>query len=463
MKNSVYGIRTGLFLLSTTLFGCDQKEVGNIVAPTKPAGTPVVIVAKRYYVSDAVGSDGNNGLSTTTPLKTIDAGQTLAAPGDTVFIMNGSYLPATTIKLLKSGTADKYITYKAYPGHTPRFSFSGSIWNAVSINASYVVVEGIEFQGNNQNLTYADAFVSYTDKVSGGTNNSLWATYNMNGVSIGGPNTESKFPHHVVVRNCKIHDFPGGGLGAIQADYITFEGNTVYNNAWYMMYGGSGMGMLTPFNSDANTGYKNIISNNICYNNKTTIPWIGLSTPRLSDGNGIIVDVNKRPYNSTAIDKPYTGRTLVENNISFNNGGAGINAFEAAHIDIINNTTYTNAQVMVDYAELHVNSCDDVKILNNIVYSKPAGKCNANNKNTNVTYNYNVYFNGATAVKGANDQVLDPQFINGLTNPTVANFSLKAGSPAINAGTQSLFSPKDIIGVARPKGSTVDCGAYEVQ
>lgn len=102
-----------------------------------------------------------------------------------------------------------------------------------------------------------------------------------------------------------------------------------------------------------------------------------------------------------------------------------------------------------------------VMILNNVVYSKANGKCNSNNNNTNVTYDYNVYFAGTTAVKGPNDKVLDPQFINVSTNAAVANFSLRQGSPAVDASTRSLFSPKDINGVARPKDSSVDCGAYE--
>ncbi len=460
MKSNLKLTLVGLIFFTTTLYGCDQKEVVNIsvITPQTPAST---VLSKSFYVSDNIGSDVNTGLSAASPLKTITAGQALASPGDTVFLMNGNYVPITTIKLLKSGTADKYITYKAYKAHSPKFLFAGSFWNAVSINGSYIIVEGIEFQGNNQNLTYQDALASYNDKVAGGNNNDLYATYNMNGVSIGGPGTDSKFPHHIIVRNCKIHNFPGGGLGAIQADYVTFEGNTVYNNAWYMMYGGSGMGILTPFDSDANTGYKNIIRNNICYSNRTTIPWI--SQQRLSDGNGIIVDVNHRPYNSTVTDKPYKGRTLVENNVSFNNGGSGIHAFDAAHVDIINNTAYNNAQIMLTYADIFANTCEDVKIINNIIYTKVGGNCNSNNKNSNVTYDYNIYFVGKVAVKGPNDKVIDPQFINFSTDGNIANFSLKAGSPAIDAGTQSIFSPKDIKGIARPKGASVDCGAYEVQ
>ena len=81
-------------------------------------------------------------------------------------------------------------------------------------------VSSIDFQGNNQNMIYEDALASYNDKVAGGNNNNLYATYNMNGISIGGPNTESKFPHHVVIRNCKIHDFQGGGLNTIQTNAI---------------------------------------------------------------------------------------------------------------------------------------------------------------------------------------------------------------------------------------------------
>lgn len=459
MKNNFTLPLIGILLFTSTLYGCDQKEVGNItVTPQLPATNTA---SKSYYVSDGTGSDANTGLSAASPLKTITAGQNLASPGDTVFIMNGNYFPATTIQLLKSGTANKYITYKAYKGHSPKFSFSGAIWNAVSINGSYIVVEGIEFQGNNQNLTYADALASYNDKVAGGSNNNLYATYNMNGISIGGPAAESKFPHHIVIRNCKIHDFPGGGLSAIQTDYTTFEGNTIYNNAWYMMYGGSGISILTPFDSDANTGYKNIVRNNICYSNRTTIPWI--SQQRLSDGNGIIIDVNHRPYNSTVTNKPYVGRTLVENNVSFNNGGSGIHAFDAAHIDIINNTAYNNAQIMLTYADIFANTCEDVKVMNNIIYTKVGGNCNSNNKNSNVTYDYNIYFVGKVAVKGPNDKVIDPQFVNLSTEGSVANFSIKAGSPAIDAGTQSIFSPTDIIGVKRPKGASVDCGAYEVQ
>lgn len=446
---------TFFMLMALAIIGCKKTNDGTTSAvPTiEPPG-------KSFYVS-ATGSDANNGLSAGAAFKNINTGIKAAAAGDTVFVMNGTYTSPVTITT--EGTATRSFTLKSYPGHTPKIYISGEIWNALSINVSYVVVDGLELQGDNANLTYTDALAAYNVALAGGT---PMGKYNTNAINIGGPGTTSKFPHHITIRNCKVHDFPGGGLSSIQADYTTFENNTVYNNAWYMMYGGSGISILTPSNSDAgNTAtYKNFIRNNICYGNKTTIPWIGIVPQRLSDGNGIIIDVNQTGYSGTGAG--YAGRTLVENNISFNNGGSGIHAYKADHVDIVNNTAYGNGTV-VGYADIYAGSCTDVKIANNIMYSRPAasgGKCNAApSAGTFVTYDYNIYFNGVVAVQGVHDKIVDPQFINLNIDGTVANFSLTGASPAIDAGTKIIYSAKDIKGMPRPLGGAVDIGAYEVK
>jgi Right handed beta helix region len=463
MKKRLLLSFTFFIFLIVALMGCDKTK--DFVDPAKIL-PPVVTKGFAYYVSDLTGSDANNGLLSTTPLKTLTAGYNKLAAGDTLYIMNGTYTAAgsSILNIIKSGTASRYITFKNFTGHSPKFFVSGDVWNAVVINGSYIIFEGIELQGDNANLTPADALAAYNTALASGASTSVNAKYNTNGISIGGPNTESKLPHHVVIRNCKVHDLPGGGISSIQADYTTIESNLVYNNAWYMMYAGSGISILNPINSDGPdvTKYKNVVRNNICNNNKTTIPWIGLTPPRLSDGNGIIIDVNQYPYGgSAASNKPYTGRTLVENNVSYNNGGSGIHAFKADHVDIINNTAYGNGTV-VGYPDIYAGSSTDVKIVNNIMYARTGGKCNAApSGGTTVTYNYNIYFNGTVAFQGTNDKVLNPLFVNASIDPAVANFNLSAGSPAIDGGTQSIFSAKDIKGVARPKGTGVDCGAYE--
>jgi Secretion system C-terminal sorting domain/Right handed beta helix region len=419
-------------------------------------------LATNYYVSP-FGNDNSDGQASSTALRSIQKAANLAVAGDTVLVMNGTYNSTSgpILNITSSGNTKGYITFKAMPGHSPKITASGNVWNAVSINGSYIVFDGFELIGNNANITYEKAFASYTEAANGGKNWSVYANYNTNGISIGGPRDETKFPHHVIIRNCKVHDFPGGGISSIQADYTTIENNVVYNNAWYMMYGGSGISILNPFNSDKTTGYKNTIRNNICCTNKTTIPWISLK--RLSDGNGIIIDVNQRPYGAKAGEgEPYGGRTLVENNVSFNNGGSGIHTYLADHVDIINNTAYHNGTV-VSYPDIFTNQCQDVNIINNIMYAREGGDCNSKPKFASEVYSNNLYFNGKVGFQGPNDMIADPEFINLSTDLAKANFKLKKTSPAVDQGSNltGQYSALDILGTPRPQGGKPDRGAYE--
>lgn len=418
------------------------------------------LFARRIYVDAAFGNDENNGLFETFARKSIQSAAALTQPGDTVFIKNGTYASSNgsvlTLNPEHSGNAVAPVVYMAFPGHKPKIKVTGNVWNAIIINASYVVIEGLELEGNNAALKLADATAAYQDKLAGGTNWSHYAQFNTNGITLGG-NNESKFPHHIIIRNCRVHDFPGGGIVSAKMDYITIENNVVYNNAWFTMYAPSGISLFHSWNSDSETKVKNFIRNNICYNNKTQVPWISIK--KMSDGNGIIIDDNRNTQDTTA-GPAYKGRTLVENNICFNNGGSGIHAYSCQHVDIVNNTAYGNGTV-VGYADIFAGDSKDVKILNNIMYARDGGKCTSNNNNTNVVYDYNLYYNGSYAVLGPNDKVSDPMFASLSSDPTMANFYLRNGSPAIDKGTNTIYSARDIQGTARPHGVAVDIGAYE--
>lgn len=158
----------------------------------------------------------------------------------------------------------------------------------------------------------------------------------------------------------------------------------------------------------------------------------------------------------------YNGRTLISNNLSVHNGGSGIHAFEAHHADIVNNTAYMNGD-KVGYADIFAAYSTDIKILNNIVYSRVGGKANANDANSDVTYGYNLYFNGSLAVTGAHDVVADPLFMNPRLYPRAADFRLKSASPAIDNATviPGVTPSADLLGVSRPRGAGLDRGAYE--
>ncbi|WP_414544789.1 choice-of-anchor Q domain-containing protein [Nostoc sp. CCY0012] len=79
---------------------------------------------------------------------------------------------------------------------------------------------------------------------------------------------------------------------------------------------------------------------------------------------------------------------------------------------------------------------------------------------SNVTFNHNIYANGGEIlVRGANDIVADPQFVNFSNN----DFRLKSNSPGIDKGTNFSAVKTDITGNRRPSGKGFDIGAYEYQ
>jgi hypothetical protein len=160
----------------------------------------VQIFAKNYYVSSSLGSDSNSGVSISSPKKTIQSIVASTAPGDTVLILNGTYNstsgPILTLNPDDYGSEGKYIVYKAYSDHHPKITASGNVWNAVSINASYVVIDGLELEGNNKNITYEAAYQSYLNYLNDICDWSLIANYNTNALTIGGSRTDSKTPHH---------------------------------------------------------------------------------------------------------------------------------------------------------------------------------------------------------------------------------------------------------------------------
>ncbi|WP_257236590.1 hypothetical protein [Nostoc sp. 'Peltigera malacea cyanobiont' DB3992] len=112
--------------------------------------------ATTYYVSGN-GNDRNSGLSTSSAFRTLQRAANLTNPGDTVLIMNGQYKNGpkngSVLGIKRSGTANAWIKYKAYPGNSPKIQHN--TWNGISISngASYIEINGLEVVGNNANIT----------------------------------------------------------------------------------------------------------------------------------------------------------------------------------------------------------------------------------------------------------------------------------------------------------------------
>ncbi len=257
-------------------------------------------------------------------------------PGDIIYVMNGidagsgpqSYTrtDATTgidlFAMIRTGTPGCPITITNFSG-TPKLKATSAINNAIFIppGISYVNISGLEIEG-----LYTDAQLATTLPLAltqngscrdDGTLRAGTAPFNFNGsgITIDGRNGAGANPHHINITNNIIHNCSGGGVGAIEADYVTIEKNTIYNNAWYTVYGSSGISIFHPWNFDGNAGYRNYIRNNKCYGNRLYVKWnVGC---KITDGNGIILDDFPNSQASSTIRyQEYTGKTLVANNLT---------------------------------------------------------------------------------------------------------------------------------------------------
>jgi Right handed beta helix region len=425
----------------------------------------VNIGGKVRFVSPS-GSDGNDGLSESKPFLNIQSAVNLSGPGDTVLVMDGTYSQTeyptgSVVGLQKSGTADAWIALMAYPGQKPKLKSIN--WQGIKVEASYILVQGFTIEGNRDAVTleYARSEMNNTNNpTTGGTGISVEALW---------PDRVVK-PHHVIIRGNTIYKCSGGGIGTGNADYVTIEDNVIWGNSYYSPYASSGISTYQNWNSDNSTGYKMIIRRNVVYDNMNLIPFYQ-SDPDpakriITDGNGIIVDDSRNTQNNSTLGA-YNGRTLIENNIVFNNGARGIHAYLSDHVDIVNNTTrYNSFQEQGGDGEVTVFDSGDVRVFNNIIVARSdrnslARYATLQQDSDSQIIKRNMVFGGLKFQADPTQNLvgIDPL----ITDPGNQNFRPVSDSPAIDAGDSSLSAKEDFDRTLRPLGQGVDLGAFEVR
>ncbi len=414
--------------------------------------------AAIYYVAPPpVGNDfgGHTGPSEVQVFATIQHAAGLTNAGDTVLVRAGTYsnpsAQSDVVNISRSGTANGWITYANYPGEHPKLHYNG--WDGFRIQGgNYIDIHGFEIQGNAGNvmLAYAKAHQSEfatTPLISG------------NGIAV----QASTLSHHIRIHYNVTYENGCGGIGTVNADYVTIENNVVYNNAFWSPYACSGISNLINANFDNATTTKMVIRNNIVYGNEEFIPFHTTNPLKITDGNGIIIDTSRNNA-SGGTGIAYVGRTLISNNLVFDNGGCGIHAFESDHIDIVNNTVYLSGRSpAISDGEITVIYAGDVNVRNNILFARSGKPSNSVNAGSTASMDYNIVYNGTSYTgAGSHDLVgMDPKFVNPGTDPMTVNFHLQAASQAINSGGSALAPATDLDGVPRPYGAGIDRGAYE--
>lgn len=401
----------------------------NAPAPTPdPTPTPdpvdndVEVAGPRtFYVS----TNGSNEVSDeqaqdrSTPFQTIARALFVAEPGDTVIVADGTY--NEEIFLENSGTADAEITLRAENEHGARIL--GFIHGR---DVSYITVDGFDITNSNEGAI-SQGIVFFSS-------------------------------HHITVSNNLARDSFGGGISFNQSDSILIEGNTVHGNAFFHPDAHSGISIYQPQRLENAEGeYGVIIRNNISFENASLVPNQNCCGGNLiTDGSGIVLDDYQNSQESgNGID--YDRRTLVENNIVYDNGGQGIHLFRAHLVDIRNNTAVNNVLVLQNGAQINIQTSRDVNIYNNIASAGPGENAvRSSGGSSRLTLQNNILDGPVVSFDSSGNILADPLFVSGT-------FELQANSPAVDAGRQvdDLFQ-FDALGQDRVVG-TIDIGAIERQ
>jgi parallel beta-helix repeat protein len=388
------------------------------------------------------GNDANDG-SAERPWATLQHAADVVEPGDVVQVADGEYVGGFVIA--RSGTADKPITFTAAAGATPTIQIVEAFNEGLVLRgASYLTVNGFEFE--------------YTAPGADTANGERYE----NGIVV----TDAPGPvlsHHITITNNNVHGFPGGGIGSVLADYVTIEGNTIWDNARWSKFQGSGISLYQNVDFDGADGPHNVIRANRVFGNENRVPNdLGIIT----DGNCIIIDDTRQTQkyldNKTQYP-PATGQTLVENNVCSNNGGRGVHVFLSDNVLARHNTLFQNQQTpTISDGELTAGESGDVRFENNIVYAADDKPANNVSNSTDVVFERNAYFNASTVTVRSDGDLVgeDPLFVDPSADVATANFELQPSSPALDAATGD-HPAIDIVGEQRPQGSTADLGAYE--
>lgn len=455
------------------------------------------------YVSSIDGDNNDNGTTEQRAFATIQKALDASQPGDIILVKGDAANPYNVLGertlVTRGGSPAAWVSLKNYPGQTPRIY--SEAWSAIQIGAyalstapaiGYVEIRGLHLQGGSAKVgtrsapdgpydptaPNADQYGPYAQYLQNidpltGRNNGGTADprTNGNGVSVDGGNEANK-PHDIRIADNLVEDFPGGGIGAGASDRVQIEDNVVRDNSYWDKYATSGISILSTYSFDGTSGtVTRLVRGNVSSGNIHKMKWVR-NDPALtqySDGNGIIIDVNHDADNAAL------GRTLVTNNVVFDNGGSGIHAYKADYVDIVNNTAYLNsASPYLQYGQIFANQSYDVRVYNNILVAPvatggmPDEYVNGGDKPTGankIVYRNNVYFGGdvtgwAADAYNVGNVTADPKFAVASVNATVADFRLRSGSPAVNAGSGSTIVPRrDVLGNVR--NGTTDVGAYE--
>lgn len=417
---------------------------------------PVGFTGRTFYVSEN-GNDQGDGLSVETAFKTPQIAAKKTQPGDTVYFLNGTYTNTFgehLLRITESGTAENWIRYLAYPGHKPvlKSSSTGGIYIH---GASYLLIDGLTLVGPQDDFSLEQALAHQEEKqhpVASNTGIALKPLKKDDGTY--------QYGHHLVIQNNDVSKFNCNGIGFTRGDYLLVQNNRVYENAFYSPWACSGISTWSNWNYDHNQDvYRVIFRNNETFKNYNYIKfWMHGA---ITDGNGLIIDALKLDQNviKDNLNEEYDGHVLVANNLSYHNGGRGVNIYHSDNVDVVHNTTFENGQHPNIDTELHIGVSDNIRMFNNIFKAKAGNKMFLYYGSHDIVADANLFYGFTEMSLPIVDESLAIFSRPKFKDAAAFDFTLTGNSPAINRGRVEAKLALDFGGMSRDQQP--DLGALE--
>lgn len=411
--------------------------IGALIVPAsaRSAGT-------TYYVdrNHPQASDSNPGTAAQ-PWATLQRAADVVIAGDEVIVLDGTY---AGFQLETSGTSNAPLRFHA-ASNGAVINTDGPTGDGIRLqNVSYVVVEGFTIQN-----------------VTG------------RGIAQRGATPENPV-HGLVIRGNTITATGGEGMYLSEVADSLIENNTIVNAGDHGIY-------LANAGSDGTIIRDNNISGSqtagIHFNGDLSIGGDGIIS-------GLVIENNVLHHNGqNGLNMDGVQDSLIQNNLIYGNQSNGLRAYriDAAqgprNLRMINNTIHVPAD-----GYWCVRLTEDLGgnvVFNNILMNDHAyGGSIALDQTAGFASAHNAVVNRFTPDRSntiltlqqwqqlgydAGSFLAQPSEL--FVNPVAADYTLKAGSPAIDAGLATFGGypapARDRLGASRPIGAAIDPGAYE--
>lgn len=421
--------------------------------PTSPPSLPPEQAGRIYYVA-VDGSDSGDG-SAAHPWATLQHAVESVAPGDAIVVGEGEYAGC---RIERSGTAAAWITLQAAAGAAVRITTPGPN----NRHGSNIEVETWAGEGT---VAY---WILQGLEVSGAPG---W------GIDVRGNETAPS--HHIVVRYNRVHDngWATGSTGIFLAfvDDAGIEFNESYHNGEHGIY-------------CSNSGDRPVVRGNVLHHNAGC--GLHMNGDIEMGGDGVISDglverniiYGNGAEGGAAINMDGVEKTIVRNNLLYDNHAGGIAIFqENGGLCSSGNRFLQNTIVMPAGSRWAVNiadaGCVDNVLFNNIILSHdawngsiviPAAGLAGLQSDYNIVADRFSADGDNTVISLAAWQALGYD-THSFTSTTAllfldeagADYRLRPGCPAVDAGTALFDVTDDLTGAPRPWGPAYDIGAYE--